>query len=1232
MATATPPRSTPAAKSEAFVERQLTRARQRIRLLDLTAAALGLAVLDLLYAVGMILLDGRLELPSRVRQLAFLGFAAVAAVYLGVAFVWPLCRRINPYYAARQVEQTLPGAKNSVVNWLDLHDEPLPPAIHTAVAQRAAKDLADADLEEAINGRRTAWLGGLAGVLLLALFAQFVAGGRQFLSLFGRAFAPFVEASIKTRTQLTLLQPERGDLTVPVGRAVSFAVRVNGRTPAPDQPDAIKLLYRYHASDPYEEQRLERGDGPGEWVTLVPAFQVHNGFWYKVSGGDAETPEYRVGVRATPLLTDFEVHYHFRPYLGWPDQATREPNLKAMRGTAVTLLARANRTVRSAQLTLDAAKKAFDAELVPGEPQAMRFRFVLDQDDTYRIWFVSDEGERNTEPMPYEIRVLRDKPPQVTLTKPGQDSSLPVNGVLQVQGSATDDFGVTGLKLRMQVSDKGPLPDKPYRGGKPLRQADNTWPQKLDYADFVELDKVKQADGQPLKPGLVIDYWLEAADNCDYPPPGPNIGRSQRYKLTLTEPQKDEQKQEQKKQAEQERQKQQQQQDRDLQQPKQPNQGENQQQTKDQPEQPPESPPDKELKEQRDRLNKAIEQQEKEKKQEQGDKSNKQDQEKGDKSQPQNKDGQGNRGENQPSPDKPPDKDKQTGKQPQKNQGGNGSGQSEPKPDKKDQGNQGANQPQPGGDKTAGQQNKPDGRQGEKQPNEKQPQQGSDPQKQPGAENGNGPPQKQPGTPNNAGQKEGKPEGGPKGQEGSQQQKQSDGQKSGTGSEPKKDQGTGPQSGPQNPKAGSGSADKPRDGSAGAAPESQPNSPDKGNGTKPENGNGGDKSGKPEGSGKPNASPDAKDGGKPEQPAGAGQQPLKKDGPKDGKSGAGKGETGPKADANSKPAAGKRKKPEKSNGDGKGDNSSKELSDPRIKDLIDRAKGGDPQARKEAADRLSKLRDQVKDPRDREAIDRALKGAGERTAKQPDARQDERDASGGNRRQEPRTGTGRPAEAGPTSGRTKADRPPDPKAGESSGKPGEPSAISKQGKPGDPSGQQGQPGQEQAGGSKDGSERRQPSPSPAKPGDAPGNGTAGSRQGESAGNPNGGAEETGAAADPRYQKKAGDLQLEDFKKKVTKDVLQKANMTEAEYQKFLKAYEEALKRQKQAPLAKAEPLPDPKRRGGGLKNQAAHRVQGVPAKDATQSAGPGTAPPEYLEKYRDFTEKLSNLERRKKNN
>src|SRR5204863_9938413 len=91
----------PASKYDLFVQQQLARARGRIRALDVAAALLGLLTATLAYSLLLALLDRRFELSALFRQGAFAFFAAAAALYTGRTLIWPLCRRINPYYAAR---------------------------------------------------------------------------------------------------------------------------------------------------------------------------------------------------------------------------------------------------------------------------------------------------------------------------------------------------------------------------------------------------------------------------------------------------------------------------------------------------------------------------------------------------------------------------------------------------------------------------------------------------------------------------------------------------------------------------------------------------------------------------------------------------------------------------------------------------------------------------------------------------------------------------------------------------------------------------------------------------------------------------------------------------------------------------------------------------------------------------------------------------------------------------
>src|SRR5262249_48041881 len=156
-----------------------------------------------------------------------------------------LLRRVNPLFLARRLEQTLPDAKNSVVNWIDLRDEPLPPVIRGSLGRRAAKDLGRADPDQAISARPLWWIGTITAVLLLAQAAWLLASPSQVLSLLGRAYLPFERKPIATRTELTLLKPESGDASVPANQPVTIRVKAAGHVPVVNQHDSLKLHFRY---------------------------------------------------------------------------------------------------------------------------------------------------------------------------------------------------------------------------------------------------------------------------------------------------------------------------------------------------------------------------------------------------------------------------------------------------------------------------------------------------------------------------------------------------------------------------------------------------------------------------------------------------------------------------------------------------------------------------------------------------------------------------------------------------------------------------------------------------------------------------------------------------------------------------------------------------------------------------------------------------------------------------
>jgi len=1159
-----PVKPEPVAKYEAFVEQKLAKARGRIRLLDFTAGLLGFLIGTMIFALVMGWLDRWLQFSLATRQTALVLFGLAAASYFAVVFIRPWLRRLNSYYAARQVEHVLPGAKNSVINWLDLRHQTLPSAIRGALSLRAAKDIGQANMEDAINGQPTLWLAAVTLILFLVTVAFMFFGPGL-----GRVFQPL---GSDPTTEIRIVKPEGGNGTVAEGRAVSIEAVVQGR-----QTDAVRFLYRHHQTDTYEERPMERGETARDWVITIPAFEVHNGFWYKVLGTEAATDEFHIEVRSAPAFNEFEINYHPHPYLRLRDETvkTHQPDLKGIRGTEVSILARTNRKVRIEEsgILIAGQKDTVKAEPVPNDPQAMRFHLVLDKDGSYGIQFTSTEAERNN-PISYSITVLPDKVPEVRIVRPENEMvSLPVNGILQVEGAATDDHGLTGFTLQMQLKRKDgpaePLPAKPYRPGISFQLADGSFPLALDYEDFVELGKVRP--DRPLQSGMIIEYWLEATDNCDYP--AANVGRSKSKFVTIIAPEQNLQKLEDKKaQAQKEKAQKQADQDKKL----------NEENQKKQDQAPPQENSPAQQQTAEDKRNQEIEK----KLQEQLNQQAKQENPDGSKSQSQQNSKKGE-GDKNPMGDQPggmnegepmknldqPAKDKQQG-------------------DKNPMGDQqgGKNETQPKNKSDSQEPNK-----GEEEKNSKNEKENAKKNGQPGqnaGDGGKGNEENKPGLKPDPQQldKRGKlNEDSPKGDNGGQPGKEKPAKpEDNQGAQQKKDdkKGAGPDSKPSDKKSD--------DNETGSANSNGPPKPGTKNQGPKKDGN----SDQP-GQEKPGNPANKKPGSnKPEQAEGKVNSPDKSEPSKN---------EGP---TKVKPDSDQPKPDERNSGEKPGDqkDSSQSQTEKKISELLKAMKEGDAKAKEEARKQLQKMGEEAKTPDERQAAKEALKQADQGSKPGEKSSSEKKIQSG--------TGSGPDEKKGNPSDpdKNKSPKPGDSK-GPNGGKPGDGSSKAKESTPSKESG----PGKGDQQGAKGSKGEKGSDQNSGKPGSAPGGLSQGNREKAAAGS-SGGEPERGSEANKEFQKKAGALQLEDYRKKITPEMLQKAKITPKEYDDFLRAYQDKLNRET-GEKSKADPLADPKRKGGTLTNRASQEVKPTGKKeDKLPQAGRGTAPPGYDESYSEFKE------------
>ena len=395
-----PARTTP--KYEAQIDTQLARAERRVRMLDLAAGLLLFAALSFAYAAVMVLLHWKLELTPAVRQVALLLYLSGAAAFLTWKVALPYRRPINPRYAALQLERTLPGSKNSVVNYVDLRGEELPAAVHGALGRRAAKDALHANLEQAIPGKSASRAGGIAAVVGVAfLLLMFMVGFGDFFRLLGGVLIPTnppPAPPVGPRNQIAVRLPVEGNATVPAGSAIDFAVRVEGELPADDSQQPRLVLTYPQAKEPVVRFMARPRTAGGDWVTAVSALEVRDGFTYHVAAGDAETPEYRVSVYFTPAVTKFVAVYHYRPYLGEPSLRLQVDNrrLEAWRGTVVELRVQTNSGVEKASIEMtgkDGQPRSVAATVAKDDPQAFEAGFTIEETGNYRVCFTPARGQ-----------------------------------------------------------------------------------------------------------------------------------------------------------------------------------------------------------------------------------------------------------------------------------------------------------------------------------------------------------------------------------------------------------------------------------------------------------------------------------------------------------------------------------------------------------------------------------------------------------------------------------------------------------------------------------------------------------------------------------------------------------------------------------------------------------------------------------------------------------------------
>jgi hypothetical protein len=541
----TPPPGLPeSAVANNYIEQQLDRTRQQVKLHDLAVAAV-IWLCGLAAALLVLTLCDHWFLPlaNWARWLAWGVLLSASAGYFALR-MWPLLvGRINQVYAAKVIEDSQPNLNNSLLNYLLLKrpQEKVPSFVVDALSKRAAVDLSRLPAEHVIDATPLIRLGlVLSGLLLCLLFYKMLSPKDPFRSI-ARVMAPWSDITRASRVHILAVKP--GNIDKFQGDSLEVSVEVEGL----GTKEEVVLHYSTEDGQSVNQRVPLKSSAQNHFTCQLPPNDVsrqglRQDLRYFISAGDAVSSEYQVRVLPAPRIEVEQIELTYPAYTRRGVETLRnQGDIKALEGTRVNLQAHANFPIATASIELESEasdtnaskKRSISVNMLPSE-QTATGEFVMQRlpdgspkYSSYRLQFTTSTGQSNSAPTIHRLDVISDLPPEIDVLNPAERRvKLPLDGTLQLEFRARDpDFGLCRLDLEMEVNRRALSPVNLFKEARgvqgPINQRYSLRPKQLGLAVGDELIFV----------GVAADNRHDNSGQL-----AANVQRSDRYSVTITEP------------------------------------------------------------------------------------------------------------------------------------------------------------------------------------------------------------------------------------------------------------------------------------------------------------------------------------------------------------------------------------------------------------------------------------------------------------------------------------------------------------------------------------------------------------------------------------------------------------------------------------------------------------------------------------------------------------------------
>ncbi len=303
-----------------------------------------------------------------------------------------------------------------------------------------------------------------------------------------------------------------------VARGGDLQLIVKADTSYPRVPKAVEVRYR---ADGNVRKRATMNR-----LGLEDAFQKYSYTFqgvlspirFDVVGGDCRLYDLRIEVVESPTV-DMELKLTYPTYTRRASRTIPVTgSMPVPRGTAVTILAHANKDLREVRIEQETGKELLLREQLGDEAlqsDARRFQYRVDSldDDMTLLFTLSDtDGITTYKPIRLALEAVEDEAPRfedVRLVGIGQ--AITAEARLPAVGRVTDDYGLGQLAFKLGVNEHDPI-TRPVDA--PAQRA-----TEIQVEAAVEVRDLTLTPGQTLSVGLMATDLYDLEDE-------PNVGSS----------------------------------------------------------------------------------------------------------------------------------------------------------------------------------------------------------------------------------------------------------------------------------------------------------------------------------------------------------------------------------------------------------------------------------------------------------------------------------------------------------------------------------------------------------------------------------------------------------------------------------------------------------------------------------------------------------------------------------